>query len=159
MCLCVPVTMGRGCPQGLGGTRDGGEWRKAKHKSESCFLSHLSGDWQSSDFCHRRVRFSKNDVYLSLVMVEASRTLVDLESTSRQVVAEEIDMRGILKIILLFRKKMWSRHYTGSRSLNVLHMHFICILQGGSLKHLLVFTRDLMLLWKPWDIQKSKKYL
>lgn len=48
------------------------------------------------------MRFSKDDVYLSLVMVEASRTLVDLESTSRQVVAEEIDMRGILKIILLF---------------------------------------------------------
>jgi hypothetical protein len=98
--------MGRGCPQGLGGSRDGGEWRKAKQKSEACFLSHFSGHWQSFDFCHRRVRFSKDDLPWSQVMVGTSRKLVDLESASRQVVTEEINVKGILKIILLSKKKL-----------------------------------------------------
>lgn len=155
--------MGRGCPQGLGGSRDGGEWRKAKQKSEACFLSHFSGHWQSFDFCHRRVRFSKDDLPWSQVMVGTSRKLVDLESASRQVVTEEINVKGILKIILLSKKKLWPRHCTGSRSLYVFHMYFICILQGLILKapsgflFFFFFSRDPMLLWKPWDIQKSKK--
>lgn len=40
----VPVTMGRGCLQGPGGTWEVGEWGNAKQKSKSCFISHLSGD-------------------------------------------------------------------------------------------------------------------
>lgn len=50
-------------------------------------------------------------------------------------------------------------HCTGSRSLYVFPMHFICILQGLNLKSLLFVSIELMLLWKPLDIQKSKKYL
>ena len=52
------------------------------------------------------MRFSKDDLRLSQLMVEKSRTLVDLESTYRQVAAEEINVRGILTITLLFREKM-----------------------------------------------------
>lgn len=97
---------GRGCLQGLGGIWEVGEWGNAKQKSKSCFISHLSGDGQSSDFCYRRVRVSKNDLRVPQVMVEAPRTLGDGESTSRQVVAEEINVRRNLKLTLLLWEKM-----------------------------------------------------
>lgn len=102
----MPVTMGRGCLQGLGGIWEVGEWGNAKQKSKSCFISHLSGDGQSSDFCYRRVRVSKNDLRVPQVMVEAPRTLGDGESTSRQVVAEEINVRRNLKLTLLLWEEM-----------------------------------------------------
>lgn len=51
----------------------------------------------SSDFCYTRVRVSKDDLRVPQVMVEAPRTLGDRESTPRQVVAEEINVRRNLK--------------------------------------------------------------
>lgn len=59
----------------------------------------------SSDFCYTRVRVSKDDLCVLQVMVEAPRTLGDWESTSRQVVAEEINVRRNLKTYFIVMEK------------------------------------------------------
>lgn len=59
----------------------------------------------SSDFCYTRVRVSKDDLRVPQVMVEAPRTLGDRESTSRQVVAEEINVRRNLKTYFIVMEK------------------------------------------------------
>lgn len=79
--VCMGLWRRAGCVHMDWGACGTGKHGEPKTK-ESCFISHIFRDRQGFDSSHRGVAFNEDDLALSHLMVEASRTLVALESTS-----------------------------------------------------------------------------